>query len=147
MSIEILDKKDKEELQGNIDKVREDAAKIYQPIGDYLTPTTGDQRYAKPSDIPTVPQTLPNPYALTILGKTYNGSSAVAMTVEEIIEAIKTASGGVVAWIGDDNNIYLSGNLTDGTYKAYYEDNGEYIEIGDLTLGSVTPDPVTYTIT
>ena len=119
----------------------------YQPAGDYLTPATGDQRYAKPSDIPTVPQTLPNPYALTILGKTYNGSSAVAMTVEEIIEAIKTASGGVVAWIGDDNNIYLSGNLTDGTYKAYYEDNGKYIEIGALTLGSVTPGPVTYTIT
>ena len=119
----------------------------YQPAGDYLTPATGDQRYAKKSDIPTVPQTLPNPHALTILGKTYNGSSAVAMTVEEIIEAIKTASGGVVAWIGDDNNIYLSGNLTDGTYKAYYEVDGKYIEIGELTLGSVTPDPVTYTIT
>ena len=119
----------------------------YQPAGDYLTTATGDQRYAKKSDIPTVPQTLPNPHALTILGKTYNGSSAIALTVEEIIEAIKTASGGVVAWIGDDNNIYLSGNLADGTYKAYYEVNGEYIEIGDLTLGSVTPDPVTYTIT
>ena len=119
----------------------------YQPAGDYLTPATGDQRYAKQSDIPTVPQTLPNPHALNILGKTYNGSSAVSLTVDELIEAIKTASGGVIAWIGDDNNIYLSGNLTDGTYKAYYEVNGEYIEIGDLTLGSVTPDPVTYTIT
>lgn len=119
----------------------------YQPAGDYLTPATGDQRYAKPSDIPTVPQTLPNPHALTILGKTYNGSSSIALTVEEIIEAIKTASGGVVAWVGADNNIYLSGNLTEGTYKAYYEVNGEYIEIGDLTLGSVTPGPATYTIT
>lgn len=119
----------------------------YQPAGDYLTTATGDQRYAKPSDIPTVPQTLPNPYALTILGKTYNGSSVVSLTVDELIEAIKTASGGVIAWIGDDNNIYLSGNLTEGTYKAYYEVNGEYIEIGDLTLGSVTPGPVTYTIT
>lgn len=126
---------------------KEEADNTYQPAGDYLTPDTGDQRYAKPSDIPTVPQTLPNPYALTILGKTYNGSSAVALTVEEIIEAIKTASGGVVAWVGADNNIYLSGNLTEGTYKAYYEVNGEYIEIGDLTLGSVTPGPVTYTIT
>ena len=115
----------------------------YQPAGDYLTPATGDQRYAKPSDIPTVPQTLPNPHDLTILGKTYNGSSTVSLTVDELIEAIKTASGGVVAWIGDDNNIYLSGNLTDGTYKAYYEVNGEYIEIGGLTLGeAVTPEPV-----
>ena len=119
----------------------------YQPAGDYLTPATGDQRYAKQSDIPTVPQTLPNPHALNILGKTYNGSSAVSLTVDELIEAIKTASGGVIAWIGDDNNIYLSGNLTDGTYKAYYEVNGEYIEIGELTNCSVTPAPVTYTIT
>lgn len=132
-------------LSGYLTSVK--AAELYQPKGDYLTPEAGDARYAKPSDIPTVPQTLPNPHALTILGKTYNGSSAIALTVEEIIEAIKTASGGVVAWIGDDNNIYLSGNLTNGTYKAYYEDNGEYIEIGELTKGSVTPDPVTYTVT
>ena len=125
---------------------KEDADKTYQPVGDYLTPTTGDQRYAKPSDIPTVPQTLPNPYALSILGKTYNGSSAVALTVDELIEAIKTASGGVIAWIGDDNNIYLSGNLPDSTYTAYYEVNGELVKIGDLTLGSATPDPVTYKI-
>lgn len=126
---------------------KEEADNTYQPAGDYLTPATGDQRYAKPSDIPTVPQTLPNPHALTILGKTYNGSSVVSLTVDELIEAIKTASGGVIAWIGDDNNIYLAGNLTDGTYKAYYEADGNYIQIGDLTLGSVTPDPVTYTIT
>lgn len=125
---------------------REDADKTYQPAGDYLTPTTGDQRYAKPSDIPTVPQTLPNPYSLSLLGKTYSGASPVSLTVEEIMEAIKTASGGVIAWIGDDNNIYLSGNLPDATYTAYYEVNGELIEIGDLTLGSITPDPVTYTI-
>ena len=110
-----------------------------------------DGAYAKPSDIPTVPQTLPNPYALTILGKTYNGSSVVSLTVDELIEAIKTASGGVIAWIGDDNNIYLAGNLTDGTYKAYYEVDGNYIEIGELTKGEEEtpepePDPVTYTI-
>lgn len=123
------------------------ADKTYQPAGDYLTPTTGDQRYAKPSDIPTVPQTLPNPYALSLLGKTYSGASPVSLTVEEIMEAIKTASGGVIAWIGDDNNIYLSGNLPDATYTAYYEVNGELIEIGDLTLGSITPDPVIYTVT
>lgn len=111
----------------------------------YLTPTTGDQRYAKTSDIPTVPQTLPNPYALTILGKTYTGGKAVSLTAEEIMEAIKTASGGVVSYL-DGNRIVLSGNLPDATYTAYYEVNGELVEIGDLTIGSVTPDPVTYTI-
>lgn len=111
----------------------------------YLTPTTGDQRYAKPSDIPTVPQTLPNPYALTILGKTYTGGKAVSLTAEEFMEAIKTASGGVVAYL-DGNKIVMTGNLPDATYTAYYEIDGELVEIGDLTLGSVTPDPVTYTI-
>ena len=112
----------------------------------YLTTATGDQRYAKPSDIPTVPQTLPNPYALTILGKTYTGGKAVSLTAEEIMEAIKTASGGVVAYL-DGNRLVLSGNLPDATYTAYYEVDGELVEIGDLTLGSITPDPVTYTIT
>ena len=104
-----------------------------------------DGVYAKPSDIPTVPQTIPNPYALTILGKTYTGGKAVSLTAEEIMEAIKTASGGVVAYL-DGNKLVLSGNLPDATYTAYYEVNGELIEIGDLTLGSITPDPVTYTI-
>ena len=132
-----------EVLNGYLTK--EEADKTYQPAGDYLTPTTGDQRYAKPSDIPTVPQTLPNPYALTILGKTYTGGKAVSLTAEEIMEAIKTASGGVVAYL-DGNRLVLSGNLPDATYTAYYEVNGDLIEIGDLTLGSITPDPVTYTI-
>jgi hypothetical protein len=58
------------------------AAELYQPKGDYLTPDTGDKRYAKPSDIPTVPTKLPNPNALTINGQTYDGSKAVSMTIE-----------------------------------------------------------------
>lgn len=131
-------------LSGYLTAVK--AAELYQPKGDYLTPEAGDARYAKPSDIPTVPQTLPNPYALNVLGKTYNGSSAVALTVEELIEAIKTASGGVVAWVGEDNSIYLAGNLSEGTYTAYYEVDGAYIEIGDLILGDEAPETKTYTI-
>jgi hypothetical protein len=44
------------------------------------------------------------------------------------------------------NRIILAGSLVPGTYTAYYEVNGELVEIGELTLGSVTPDPVTYTV-
>ena len=135
--------------------LKEDADKTYQPKGDYAEEGHDhDGTYAKPSDIPTVPSSLPNPYALTILGKTYNGSSAVALTVEEIIEAIKTASGGVAAYL-DGNKLVLSGNLPDATYTAYYEvenDDGtkSLVEIGELTLGeeeTTEPDPVTYTVT
>lgn len=118
----------------------------YQPKGNYAASDHNhDGTYAKPSDIPTVPQTLPNPYALTILGKTYTGGKAVSLTAEELMEAIKIAAGGVVAYL-DDSKIVLSGNLPDATYTAYYEVDGELVEIGDLTLGAVTPDPVTYTI-
>ena len=48
---------------------KDDADKVYQPAGDYLTP----------SDIP---DKLPNPKPLTINGKTYDGSDAVSVTVD-----------------------------------------------------------------
>ena len=40
-------------LSGYLTSVK--AAELYQPKGDYLTREAGDARYAKPSDIPTVP--------------------------------------------------------------------------------------------
>ena len=33
-------------------------------------------------EIPTIPETLPNPNALTINGTTYDGSEAVSVTIE-----------------------------------------------------------------
>lgn len=58
----------------------------------------------------------------------------------------------VVGVIDENGNLVLTGPLEDGTYTAYYEITNpdgtkSLVEIGDLTLGSVTPDPVTYTIT
>lgn len=58
----------------------------------------------------------------------------------------------VVGVIDENRNIVLTGLLEDGTYTAYYEvqnDDGtkSQVEIGKLTLGSVTPEPVTYTVT
>ena len=55
-----------------------DALKGYQPKGDYLTP----------SDLPAIPDKLPNPHALTINGKTYDGSSPVSVTVDSSGEEI-----------------------------------------------------------
>lgn len=58
----------------------------------------------------------------------------------------------VVGVIDENRNIVLTGLLEDGTYTAYYEvqnDDGtkSLVEIGKLTLGSVTPETKTYTIT
>lgn len=58
----------------------------------------------------------------------------------------------VVGVIDKHGNLVLTGLLEDGTYTAYYEvqnDDGttSLVKIGDLTHGSVTPDPVTYTVT
>jgi hypothetical protein len=54
------------------------AAEMYQPKGNYLTQ----------SDLPTIPTALPNPKALTILGKTYTGSAAISITVDDILAAL-----------------------------------------------------------
>ena len=119
----------------------------YQPAGDYLTTATGDQRYAKPSDIPTVPQTLPNPYALTILGKTYNGSSAVEVTVDEILTALKQSGEAVIGAVGDDKTITLDGNLAPGTYTFAYLVRKSDGTTETVTIGTYTVEAKTYTIT
>jgi hypothetical protein len=42
--------------------------------------------------------------------------------------------------IDENNNIILSGTLADGEYTLKYENNGDYIEIGTLTVGEGEPD-------
>jgi hypothetical protein len=53
------------------------AAELYQPKGDYLTQ----------DDLPTIPTALPNPKALTIIGKSYTGSTAVSVTADDILSS------------------------------------------------------------
>lgn len=49
------------------------------------------------------------------------------------------ASGDVVGVLDESNNILLSGNLADGTYKLKYEnENGTVTDIGDLVVSSIT---------
>ena len=66
----------------------------------------------------------------------------------EIIQAILAElNAGIIGYI-DGNTITIKGALAEGTYAAYYEVDGELVEIGELTLAESgeTPDPVTYTI-
>ena len=51
------------------------AAELYQPKGNYLTQ----------NDLPTIPTALPNPKSLTIVGKSYTGSTAVSVTADDIL--------------------------------------------------------------
>lgn len=51
--------------------------------------------YAKKSDIPTVPTALKNPYKLTILGKTYDGSSAISIDISDIVDKLPVYNGEV----------------------------------------------------
>lgn len=64
-------------------------------LADALTVTEGDKRYAKPSDIPTVPTALKNPNKITILGKEYDGSSPVSVSVEDITAQLPVYNGEV----------------------------------------------------
>lgn len=52
---------------------------------------------AKSSDIPKIPVALPNPYALTINGTSYTGSSAVSVTTSKPLTSGGNTSGTVVA--------------------------------------------------
>lgn len=67
----------------------------------------------------------------------------------ELIQEILAELGAAVIGYIDGNAITLKGNLAEGTYTAYYEVEGELVEIGELTLteGGETPVPTTYTVT
>lgn len=52
---------------------------------------------AKTSDIPKIPIALPNPYALTINGQSYTGSSSVNITTSKPLTSGGNTSGTVVA--------------------------------------------------
>lgn len=101
--------------------------------------STGDlSQYALKSDIPTV---LPNPYALTINGQTYDGTRAVTVAAGE---GSNLSSGGVI-----DGDLIITGNLHlkgagnygnniymgDGTYVSFSENTDDNLSI---TATSVT---------
>lgn len=58
---------------------------------------------AKTSDIPKIPAALPNPYALTINGTSYTGSSAVSVTTPKILSTTTLHSSTVSAGYSYNN--------------------------------------------
>lgn len=58
---------------------------------------------ANTSDIPEIPITLPNPYALTINGTSYTGSSAVSVTTPKILSVTTLSSSTVSAGYSYNN--------------------------------------------
>ena len=58
---------------------------------------------AKTSDIPKIPIALPNPYALTINGTSYTGSSAVSITTPKILSTTTLSSSTVSAGYSYNN--------------------------------------------
>lgn len=60
---------------------------------------------AKTSDIPKIPAALPNPYALTINGTSYTGSSAVSINTARILSTATLSSSTVSAGYSYDNTL------------------------------------------
>lgn len=58
---------------------------------------------AKTSDIPKIPAALPNPYALTINGTSYTGSSAVSINTAKILSTATLSSSTVFAGYSYNN--------------------------------------------
>lgn len=58
---------------------------------------------AKTSDIPKIPAALPNPYALTINGTSYTGSSVVSVTTPKILSTTTLSSSTVSAGYSYNN--------------------------------------------
>lgn len=58
---------------------------------------------ANTSDIPKIPIALPNPYALTINGTSYTGSSAVSVTIPKILSTTTLSSSTVSAGYSYNN--------------------------------------------
>lgn len=60
---------------------------------------------ANTSDIPKIPIALPNPYALTINGTSYTGSSAVSVTTPKILSTTTLSSSTVSAGYSYNNTV------------------------------------------
>lgn len=85
---------------------------------------------ANTSDIPEIPIVLPNPYALTINGTSYTGSSAVSVTTPKILSTTTLNSSTVLAGYSYNN----TDPRTISSLKGFNESNPDSVIISTAKL-------------
>lgn len=85
---------------------------------------------AKTSDIPKIPAALPNPYALTINGTSYTGSSAVSVTTPKILSTTTLNSSTVSAGYSYNN----AGSRTISSLSGFSASNPDSVIISTAKL-------------
>lgn len=85
---------------------------------------------AKTSDIPKIPAALPNPYALTINGTSYTGSSAVSVTTPKILSIDRLNSDTVSAGYSYNNIV----SRTISSLSGFCESNPDSVIISTAKI-------------
>lgn len=93
---------------------------------------------ANTSDIPKIPITLPNPYALTINGTSYTGSSAVSVTTPKILSTTTLSSSTVLAGYSYNNTI----SRTISSLGGFSASNPDSVIISTARLGFTAPNAI-----
>lgn len=88
---------------------------------------------AKTSDIPKIPAALPNPYALTINGTSYTGSSAVSINTARILSTATLSSSTVSAGYSY-NNTYNTSSRTISSLSGFSSSNPDSVIISTAKL-------------
>lgn len=85
---------------------------------------------AKTSDIPKIPAALPNPYALTINGTSYTGSSAVSINTARILSTATLSSSTVSAGYSYNN----TSSITISSLSGFSSSNPDSVIISTAKL-------------
>lgn len=85
---------------------------------------------AKTSDIPKIPAALPNPYALTINGTSYTGSSAVSINTARILSTATLSSSTVSAGYSYNNTL----SITISSLSGFSSSNPDSVIISTAKL-------------
>lgn len=104
--------------------------------------------YAKQSEVSdlskAIADLLPKNQGAANVGKILVVGTDGNLTLTDMPEG--GASGDVTGVVDENNNILLTGDLADGTYKLKYEnEDGTYTEIGTLEIGAIPEPEPTYT--